>query len=158
QTVTVGWSTSDGTASAPADYQSASGTLSFAPGITTRTIAVKVRGDLVHELDETFAVTLSGASNATIGKSHGLVTILDDDASPALSIEDIQVNEGNTGTPLAVQRVTLSAASAISVTVDWTTGDGSARAPSDYLAASGTLTFSPGVIAQTVTNKINGDI
>src|SRR5437867_1273848 len=49
QTVSVDFFTSDGTASAPSDYQSRSGTLSFAPGETTKTITVPVNGDTIVE-------------------------------------------------------------------------------------------------------------
>jgi hypothetical protein len=43
------------------------------------------------------------------------------------------------------------------VTVDFTTGDGTATAPSDYAATDGTLTFAPGETAKTVTVQVNGD-
>lgn len=66
QTVTVNYATADGTANAPTDYQTASGTLTFAPGETSKTIAVLVNGDTNVEPNETFTVNLSGAVNATI--------------------------------------------------------------------------------------------
>jgi hypothetical protein len=79
QTVTVNYATANGTATAPADYQPASGTLTFLPGVTTQTITVQVVGDIVPEADETFSVALSAPTNATLGSATGTGTILDDD-------------------------------------------------------------------------------
>ncbi|HEX4998781.1 MAG TPA: Calx-beta domain-containing protein [Terriglobia bacterium] len=78
-TVTVNYATSDGTATAGSDYQSASGTLTFAPGVTSRTISVTIIGDRVKEADETFLVTLSNPTGATITAGVGTVTIVDDE-------------------------------------------------------------------------------
>ena len=87
RTVSVGYATADGTATAPADYVAATGTVSFAAGETTRTITVAVNGDLTDEIDETFAVNLTGPVNATIADAEGVGTITDDDAPPSLSVE-----------------------------------------------------------------------
>ena len=57
-----------------------------------------MRGDLLDEIDETYIVNLSGPVNATIDDGQGLGTITDDDAPPALSVNDVAITEGNTGT------------------------------------------------------------
>src|SRR5437763_1786058 len=62
--VTVHYATSNGTATAPSDYMSKSGTLTFAPGQQTATVTVDVNGDTTDEPDETFFVDLSDASGA----------------------------------------------------------------------------------------------
>ena len=80
--VTVHYATSDGTATAGSDYTATSGTLAFAPGVTSQTITVPVIGDTVVEPDETFTVTLSQPSAATISVSTGVGTILNDDVAP----------------------------------------------------------------------------
>ncbi len=77
--VTVDWLTSDLTARAGQDYQAAAGRLAFAPGETSRTIRVAVVDDLLPEEDETFAISLSGATNAVIEVASAVGTILDDD-------------------------------------------------------------------------------
>jgi hypothetical protein len=77
--VSVDFQTADGTATAPADYASRSGTLTFAPGETSKTITVPVNGDTIDEPDEQFFVDLSNASNAAIADGRGIGTILDDD-------------------------------------------------------------------------------
>jgi hypothetical protein len=78
-------------------------------------------------------------------------------ALPSLSISDATVTEGNAGTVTAVFTVTLSAVSVQTVTVSYATASGSATAGTDYVAASGTLTFAPGTTSQTVTVTVNGD-
>ena len=79
QSVTVGYATADGTAKAPADYTATTGTLTFAPGETTQTVAVPIRGDRRKERNEAFFVDLSGPTNATIADAQGRVTIVDND-------------------------------------------------------------------------------
>ena len=82
QTVTVNYATADGTATAGTDYQSSSGTLTFAPGQTTQTVSVQVNGENVSEEDESFFVNLSNPTNATISDAQGQGTITNDDDPP----------------------------------------------------------------------------
>jgi hypothetical protein len=156
-TVTVGYATANGTATAGSDYVAKSGTLTFTPGTTSASVTVAVNGDTLIEADETFVVNLSGPSNATIGTAQGVGTIIDNEAKPALSINDASVTEGNTGTSTASFTVRLSAASTQTVTVNYATSDGTATAGSDYVAKSGTLTFAPGTTTQTIAVVVNGD-
>lgn len=79
QTVAVDYATEDGSAMAGSDYAAASGTLSFAPGTTTATIAVPVLGDTLRETSETFLVDLNGPVGAILTDGQGRGTILDDD-------------------------------------------------------------------------------
>jgi subtilisin family serine protease len=158
QTVTVNWATANSSAAAPGDFTAAGDVASFAPGEISKDITVLVNGDTTVESNETFYVDLSGAQNATISTSRGVGTILNDDtAAVTLSIGNASVVEGNKGTKFAVFTVTLSAASSQTVTVKYATANGTAVAGSDYIAASGTLTFTPGVTSQTIKIKIKGD-
>ena len=79
QNVSVNYATANGTASSATDYTAESGTVTFTPGLTTRTIVIAVKGDLLREANETFFVNLGGAVNATIADTQGRVTILNDD-------------------------------------------------------------------------------
>ncbi|MBN9518877.1 autotransporter-associated beta strand repeat-containing protein, partial [bacterium] len=80
QTVTVNYLTADGTATvADGDYAAAAGTLTFLPGETTKTVTVLVAGDAANEADETFTVTLSSPTNATVATGTGTGTITNDD-------------------------------------------------------------------------------
>jgi hypothetical protein len=81
QTVTMSFKTTDGTAkTSDNDYVAKSGTLTFAPGETTKTITIVVNGDTKKEADETFYLDLFGlSSNALFTKKRGAGTILNDD-------------------------------------------------------------------------------
>lgn len=160
QAVTVNYATANGTGTAGSDYTALTGTLTFNPGQTTQTIAVPVVGDTLTEANETFFVNLSNPGNAILGDSQGLGTIVNDDAAaalPTLSIGNITLNEGNTGTSNAVFTVSLSAASAQQVNVSYATADGTATAGTDYTALNGSLSFNPGETSKTITIPIVGD-
>jgi subtilisin family serine protease len=158
QTVTVDYATANGTASAASDYVAASGTLTFPPSSTTQSVSVTVNGDTTTEASETFFVNLAGAANATLADAQGVGTINDDDvALPSLSINDVSVTEFDSGTTGANFTVSLSAPSAQTVTVSYTTANGTATAGSDYVAASGTVTFAPYSILQFLPITVNGD-
>ena len=117
RTVTVDYATANGSASSASDYGAASGTLTFVPGQTTKTVTVLVNGDLTLEGDKTFFLNLTNAPKATLAEPQGTGTIIDDDGQPALSIDDVTVNEGNSGAVNAAFTVTLSPASGQIVTV-----------------------------------------
>jgi hypothetical protein len=157
KTVTVDYATENGTATAGSDYTATSGKLTFAPGQATTTITVAVNGDQLDELDETFRVNLTNATNATITSSQGIGTIVDNDSAPALTIADKTIVEGDNGITYAVFTVSLSAASGQTVKVNYSTADGTAKAGSDYVATSGTLTFAAGQTNQTISVAVNGD-
>ena len=116
-----------------------------------------VLGDTLDEDNETFTVILSSPVGAIIGTGTGTGTITDNDATPSLSINNVTVTEGNTGSVNAVFTVTLSAASNKTVTVNYATANGTAVAPADYTAASGVLTFAPGTVTQPITVPVIGD-
>jgi Tol biopolymer transport system component len=77
--------------------------------------------------------------------------------TPSLSINDISVTEGNSGTTDATFTVSLSAATSTDVSVDYATADGTATAPSDYASTSGTLTIPTGATSRTITVPVVGD-
>ena len=74
-----------------------------------------------------------------------------------ISIDDVTLTEGDSGQTPAVFTVSLDAPSANPITVDFATADGTATAPRDYTAATGTVTFAPGDTSETVTVQVNGD-
>lgn len=153
------------------DFLNDGGTLTFSPGDTSETISVTLCADAMDENDEDIGVILSSAANASINDGGASGTIVDDDAAPSLSITDESVEE-NDGT--ITFTVTLSAASAKTVTVDHEADFGTA---SSYTAASGTcffasppgddygelsgtdgtLTFNPGETTQEITHNVCGD-
>jgi hypothetical protein len=77
----VKYATADGSAG-PADYSAATGTLTFAPGETSKTVTVNVTGDTLVETNETFTLQLSDPVAGTLGTAQGTGTIVDDDGGP----------------------------------------------------------------------------
>jgi len=157
--VSVAYATADGSALAGQDYLATAGTLTFAPGEVSRTLAVPVLGDTLYESDEQLLVQLSSPVGGTLAVATAAGTIVNDDAPPrpAISIGDVRVVEGDAGATQALFPVTLSFASPLEIRVDWSTADGSAAAGSDYLSASGTLVLAPGQTAAEVAIAVLGD-
>ena len=155
-TVTVDYTTADGSASAGSDYTAQSGTLTFAPGQTAKTVAVPIADDAAREPPESFALSLSNPVGATIARPDGTATIGASDgtaiAQPRISAPfDVAVGEGDGFVDLVV---TLSAPGKNPVSIAYTTQGVSAEAGSacnfDFVSASGTLTFVPGETAKVV--------
>ncbi len=88
--VTVSYSIdiANGTATAGVDYTAVSGTLTFAPGETTKTVFVPVLNDALAEPTETFTLNLSNATGAVIIDGQGVATILDDDSTRFYIVND----------------------------------------------------------------------
>ncbi len=77
---------------------------------------------------------------------------------PSVSVGDISLNEGNSGSVFATFTVTLSAASTQIVSVNYATSDGTATVTdSDYASAAGTLSISAGSTSKTIAVLVNGD-
>jgi hypothetical protein len=144
--VQVDYATSDGTATAGADYTAASGTLTFKDGETSKIISVPILPDNLVEGDETFFVTLSNPTGgATIDAANPAVeTIYETPGLFQLSAANYVVAESNAGFTVTVIFTALpepSGRSPGTTTVDFSTHDGTATAGADYTAVSGTLTF-----------------
>jgi hypothetical protein len=92
--VAVDFAIADGTATAGSDYLAQTGTLTFAPGVTSQTITIPILNDAVFEGNETFTVNLSNASGDTIKDGLGVGTITDDDLPAALNIADLLTGIG----------------------------------------------------------------
>ena len=117
---------------------------------------MQTREDTTDEPNETFTVTLSVPSGATLGDADAVGTIFDDDATalpPVLLISDASAFEGEV---LRFQ-VTLSRSSDTPVTVRYETAGGTALEGTDYDAASGTLTFGPGTMERTLEVQTRDD-
>lgn len=160
QIITVDYTTEDKTATTTNnDYVTLSDRLTFNPGDTTKDITVIVNGDTTEELDESFLVKLVNVSNnASITDAQAEGTIKNDDALPDISIEDIELVEGNNDSTNAVFTVFLSTASTQTVKVNYTTASLSAStSDNDYTTTSGTLTFDAGSTQQTIVIPVTGD-
>lgn len=100
--VTVNYATASGTATAGSDFVSTSGTLTFAPGVTSQTISVQVVGDVATESDETFVVNLTNANGASIQDAQGQATITDNDNASSFGVPIVNVAGQNIPGPLVL--------------------------------------------------------
>lgn len=153
--------TADNTATeADSDYVANSATTQTVTAGTPYTFSVTVNGDTTVESDETFYVNLSNVSaGVTVDDGQGLGTIQNDD-TPTLSINDVTVTEGNSGTVTASFTVSLSApANPGGVSFDIATADGTATtADNDYVAhAIVSQTIAAGGSSFTFDVTVNGD-
>src|SRR5439155_413188 len=144
KTVTVAYAVTGGTATGGGvDYTLASGTLTFAPGVTTQNINITVVNDATDEDDETIQVTLSSPSNATLGvTTTHTYTIPDDDNPPdvTLSLSGSPMDEAaGVGTVTA----TLSGPSGLTVTVNLGFS-GTATLTADYTRSATSIVIPAG--------------
>jgi len=155
----VDYMTADGTAVSPSDYTAVPlSTLNFAPGEATRTITVIVNGDGTLEADETFFIGLSNCAGCTVADDQGIGTILNDDGPPTVSINDLSLTEGDSGTKGFIFTVTRSGDLSGASSVDYMTVDGTAVAPSDYAAVPlSPVSFAPGEATKSITVLVSGD-
>jgi hypothetical protein len=185
QTITADFATAEGSAvstgtlsTGGADFLSSSGTVTFAPGETTKEISITINGDMVYEPDETLNLSLFNIQNAKIGNLVNTLTITNDDPIPILSINNVSQSEGNTSSTPFVFTVTASGASSQPFTFSYSTRDGTAKsypyAPDsfgatkpyallynpgkqDYNATNGALSFEAGETTKTITVNVIGN-
>jgi hypothetical protein len=120
---------------------------------------VPILGDTLAEPDETFTLSLSSPTNVTLGiaQAIGIIQNDDGDAQPSLSIANVSLLESNGGTSNATFTVTRTGSLSQTVTVQYATADGSAKAGSDYTATSGALSFAPNEPSKTIAVSILSD-
>ncbi len=138
------------------DYTGTNGVLTFQPNETNKTVTFAITEDKIVELSETFVVSLTNAANGghLIGYTNAAVTITDNDASVAFAATTASVSEGGTNIVLTVNR---SGDTNGTATIDYATANLSALSGSDYTSTTGTLTFTNGVLTQTLTVPITDD-
>ncbi len=142
--VSVQYATSNGSATAGADYTARSGTLTWADGVTgSQSFTIPILDDAVVEGNETLNVSLSAPTNqATLGRATATVTITDvEPGILGLSAASYTVNENQPSATITVARTqgTTGAAS-----VQYATSNGSATAGADFTNSSGSLQWAAG--------------
>ncbi len=148
QPVTASYSTEDVTATGGKDYQTeVAGAITIGAGDMEAVIEVPTVDDREHEGREAFVVQLGDGGRI-------VVTILDNDSMPGLSVEDVTVSEDRGRAKVAV---TLDGASAVRVGVAYSTHDGTATVGEDYTRAMGTLVFAPGEVRREVFIPVQQD-
>ncbi|HEX6198644.1 MAG TPA: Calx-beta domain-containing protein, partial [Thermoanaerobaculia bacterium] len=139
------------------DFVAAAGSLAFPPGTTAGSITIAVVPDRIDELDETLRVLLSNPLAALLGDAEGVGTILDDDEA-RISIGDVTVPEGDSGTSDALFPVRLAVPADREVTVRYGTAPGTAAEGEDYLPVSGVLGFQAGQTEASLAVPVVGDL
>jgi hypothetical protein len=157
--VTVDYATTDGSAVSPDDFAPIAGTLSWGVGDnSSRVLDISIVNEGIPEGNEAFSVTLSNPSAlAVLGESStAAVTVIEDDVSTVqFSAAAFVVDEVDGSIRIPVSR---SVSHSGEVSVDYTTFDGSATAPDDYTATSGTLTWSSwNTFDRFITVEVNTD-
>jgi PKD repeat protein len=159
QMVTVNYTTVSGSATAPADYETSSGTITFAPGEISQDLPpINITNDSVWELAQSFEVILSNPpnSNADLGTEVATVVINDDDPRPIVSFEPASYkrmeDEGS-----VTLTVTLGGESEEPISVMYETVDDSAIAPTDYEASAGEIIFEPGDVSKPLVINLTND-
>jgi hypothetical protein len=155
----VYYKTADGTAhAAEQDYMFGSGSIVFNPGFPTAKFSVLILGDDTVEPDEQFTINLQADPaegwNFVVEPAAITVTILNDDTPGVVTCIDAMAAEGNSG--FSNVQITCVSPTPISGTIDYATRNGTALAPSDYVATTGTLTFDNEKL-KTFTVSIAGD-
>lgn len=156
--VSVQFASTNGSAIAGVDYVMTNGFLNFSDGQTNKTFSVSVINDVVSEGDESVLLTLSNPGNgATLGLSSAALLIRDDEISNGIlgfSSASYTVSEGAGSAAITVIRTNGSQGT---VTANFATSDGTARAGSDYTTTSGTLIFPDAVTNVTFNIPILND-
>jgi Ca2+-binding RTX toxin-like protein len=156
--VSMNYTTQDGGALAGSDYVATSGSLSFAPGETAKTVKVSLLNDTAPESSEAFNLVLSALSGATTLDPVGTAIIAENDAAQVstsnISVDDIVVGESQTYADFLVR---LDQPNTAAVKVFYDTYQGTAASSYDYLTQGGYLTFAPGEMVKTVRVTVSND-
>jgi hypothetical protein len=154
--VTVNYASSDGTAVAGTDYGAVAGPLVFAAGQTSATFDVPIVDTALAEGNRTVNLTLAapGGGGALGSRKTAVLTIVDDEVGLRFSQPAYTVGEGAGSAAITVIR---TGPTALAVTVDYATSDGTATAGADYTTRSGTLRFAAGQVSATFSVPIVND-
>ncbi len=149
----------DYTQTGATSFDGTKGSITFAANSATKTLVIDPSGDSTIEADETVAIILNGNANYAIATTDIGTGIIrnDDGVLSSLSINDVSITEGNSGSKNATFTVTLAGTSTGPTTVTYATVNGTATAGSDYTATTGTLSFATGETTKTINVPIIGD-
>ena len=155
-TVSVDFTTADGSATQNVDYTPATTTLSFATGESVKTVTIATTQDALFETNETLTGTLSNPSTGTsITTAQATASILNDEASPGFSITSAV---GSEGTALIFTITRAGDAQPVqSVSFATSIAGGNTASPSDISATTGTVTFLQGDTSKTFTVQTTQD-
>ncbi len=139
------------------DYEAVSGRLEFAPGEVEKVVPVVLLGDPYYELDEVFGLVLSNPVGAELEGLLPVLTIVNDDAIPQVSIGDARTEEGDSGTKSLVFPVTMTGLAGVDLDIVWATTNETARSPFDFTGGTGTVVIPAGTTSTEVRIPVVGD-
>lgn len=139
------------------DFEPVAGRLEFAPGEVEKTVPIVVLGDPFYETDEVFGLILSNPVGMTIEGLLPVLTILNDDALPRVSVADVRIVEGNSGTQDLVFPVTMVGLAAMDIEIAWATTNETARSPFDFAGGTGTVVIPAGMTTGEIRIPVVGD-
>jgi hypothetical protein len=166
--VTLNYTTADGTAVAPSDYEAKTGTVTFQPGDFIKRFNVKIKGDAEYEQMEEFYVDFSMPGGFAVARSSGLL-FNDDPTGGVIEFEQSAYSVAEGGSLTVKVKRTFQ--TALPVDIDYTTDDGSVPAVAvpcsattglaldrcDFTKALGTLHFAAGETEKTFTLLVGQD-
>jgi hypothetical protein len=158
--VTVDYATRSASAIAGREFTPVSGMLTFADGETTKSVTIAILDNSTYDGNREFFLALSNATGGATIASYpvGEVDLFDDEPTPTVSIDDIRLYEGNSGTKSAGFTITITGVTrSIDIRILWTTNDSSAQAGSDYDSSGGTFFFTPADSRKTISVPVYGD-
>jgi hypothetical protein len=150
----VNFHTVPGSATSPNDYVESNGTAIIPAGSTQTEIMLMLTADEEVELAENFSLQLTDPLNAELANATAIVTILDDDGLPQLDLRAATADEAD---GILSFVATLSMPWPQPVMASYTTLDGTAISPDDYIASTGTVVIPPGSVSATVEVSIVAD-
>ena len=156
--VSVNYATASGTAMVGADFSTASGVLTFAPGETRKTFGIAILDDLLVEGNETVQLVLSNPSvPAILGQAAATLTILENDFAPGvLQFGAASYAAGEDGTNAIIRIIRTYGVTGV-VAVNLGVSDGTARVGLDYLGVGWHSLFADGEVVKTVLIPILND-
>jgi hypothetical protein len=159
--VSVDYTTANGTATSGSDYTAASGsTVTIATGTTSNTFTITVTDDATQESDEDFTISLSNPSSGiNIGSQNShTYTIVDNDNSRKINFDNASANGSESTTSVSVGLNINTADAGNATTVDYSVTGGTATGGgTDYTLASGTVTIAAGNTTGSFNISINND-
>lgn len=155
----VNWATANGTARSGIDYTAKSGVATIPAGSTTTVISVPVNADPHADGPVTFTVNLTSPTGASLAKATGTATLTDPPVK--VGIKSAAGGESGSSAPPILFPITLSGPADGTITLQYATQDGTAKAGTQYQSASGTLTIpdhqtSASIPVQLLTDALPG--
>jgi len=149
--------TVDGTAQAGLDYTGIPSNVIIPAGSSSAEIVIDLIDDSIAELTETIRLTMSQPVGVLLVSPSVHTVSVTDTERPTLAVSDASVVEGNSGTRTLVFTVTRTGTLDRALTFNYTTSNGTATAPGDYVAVSGAGFLAAGAVSTTISVTVNGD-